>query len=382
MLYSPPPIPLPRPLHSERYIYILFHETCFFTLRFGGCAGAASQWMAPAEVKLDVELPVDTFWELQELAAFARFTAFNANQVYEVLEESEAPDENGETVVSRVTRLTAINNPVPKSFRSMLGSDEFSYKRTDRWYKGKWDAAHKLTFTVEPPVFPDKIKIEGASWAEAATDATGRVFFTVSVRASIFGIGGRIESEVQGKTANGLNSIPRQILEFAALRKQQPEAFDSAAHIPKGMGSAIARKTYADLARAAFWRRRLRWARGARGALDDGTVLLALAQAVRDAGVAEGLASEDSGGGGLGCFSCAACPCGRSDTKLDHASAPAPAPAPAAPAPAPAPPAPAWVRRLSVAVGTALQALGTRLSAVGAQMRSGASGVRQESASV
>ena len=88
--------------------------------------------MAPVEKVYDIDLPVDEYWQLQLLPAWTRYTAFCANQVFELLSESEEPpDANGDVTCVRVTRLTAIENPVPSAFRGMLGSDTFSFKRTD-----------------------------------------------------------------------------------------------------------------------------------------------------------------------------------------------------------------------------------------------------------
>ena len=281
--------------------------------------------MAPVSKSYDIDfLSADQYWDLACLASWSRYTAFMANQIFDVLSETEAVDPaTGGVVVTRVTRVTAIENPIPTSFRGMLGSDTFSYTRTDTFHRDAWDEQHKNTFGVEPPAFPDKITISGAQWLEATKNGC-RACFTIDVSARVFGLRTTIEQGVTSATAKGLDDAydpaTSQMRAFAALRKVHPTAFDSASDLPEGIGNPETRRVYLGLAVAATnWPLRLRWLRLRaqatkdwrqhrwrfwrrwRRSSDRAAIMHVLARAVRETGRADAVAD---GGGGGGCCGC------------------------------------------------------------------------------
>lgn len=75
-----------------------------------------------------VKLPVMAYWTLTLDEEWQNYCAELEKNDREVIEQSEAPDVNGDIVCTRTTRLTARENPIPKSIRAITGvGDTLSY---------------------------------------------------------------------------------------------------------------------------------------------------------------------------------------------------------------------------------------------------------------
>ncbi len=124
-------------------------------------------------------------------------------------------------VITRVSKVTAEVNPIPSSFRGMLGCKEgFSFEITEKWRRDKCDAANPMTFVTKPAVMPSKIDVKGSQWVEPRSDGKGSdLKFQLSVKVKIMGVGGTIAKGISDGTMAAYVALPERALEFAALQK-------------------------------------------------------------------------------------------------------------------------------------------------------------------
>ena len=132
-------------------------------------------------------LSAEEFWWLRMDVGFDLYMANARDGGCEVLELNEGTEK-----VERVTLLTYQENPIPPSLRGMLGATEFSFKVKAHWHKHKYDAEHGMTFTSEPPVFADRIKVGGRQWLEVVGPRQCRIQQQTNVSVKIFGVGGQV----------------------------------------------------------------------------------------------------------------------------------------------------------------------------------------------
>ena len=121
------------------------------------------------------------YWALRDDNAFEAYVAECDGNRHSVL----SLDEDADGLITRVSKVTALKNPIPSSFRSMLGcGDEFSFKITESWRREAHDAATPMRFTTEPAVLPSKIAVHGAQWVESRPDgkAGSLLKFQLSVK--------------------------------------------------------------------------------------------------------------------------------------------------------------------------------------------------------
>ena len=139
-------------------------------------------------------LAAEDFWALRMDVGFDLYMADARAGGCEVIELNE----NALGEVHRTTLLTYQENPIPPSLRGMFGAETFSFKVKARWYKNNFDADHGMTFTSEPPVFADRIKVGGRQWIEPISDCQCRIRQETEVSVKIFGVGGQVEQVCSG----------------------------------------------------------------------------------------------------------------------------------------------------------------------------------------
>eukprot|EP00966_Prymnesium_polylepis_P331450 7387010-Prymnesium_polylepis.1 len=108
---------------------------------------------APARQSVRVEgLSAMEYWKLQQRDSFKRYmAAFDGNDCV-TLSERRASDENGDAIVTRVTKYFALHNPVPANIRKIVGmGNEFFFTTTDTFWPDRTGVDHKCSFTTEPP---------------------------------------------------------------------------------------------------------------------------------------------------------------------------------------------------------------------------------------
>ena len=147
----------------------------------------------------------------------------------EVLSQSE---EDG--VITRVTSMTPVTNPVPYSLRSMLGcKDGFTFKITEQWRRDRHDEAGAMTFVTEPPVMRDRICVSGKQWVEAH-GAGCRLFFELHVTCRVKGVGRMVSKGIVDGSLASYAQLPTLAIEYAALRRaasDAAEAYDRASRL-------------------------------------------------------------------------------------------------------------------------------------------------------
>jgi hypothetical protein len=164
------------------------------------------------------QLAPSVYWSLTIDEDWQAHCAEMENNVRELISMTEESDENGDIICTRVSRCTAQENPIPKSLRSMAGSDTLSYEITERWWKNRWDEGHKSVFSTVPSVLPDRIKISGCSWAEERSSTESALFSETHVKVSIFGLGDRIARGIEQGAAKAFANVPSRAEAFVAAR--------------------------------------------------------------------------------------------------------------------------------------------------------------------
>mmetsp|Transcript_13385 Transcript_13385/g.30278 ORF Transcript_13385/g.30278 Transcript_13385/m.30278 type:complete len:485 (-) Transcript_13385:455-1909(-) len=166
------------------------------------------------------------YWRLREHDGngFDRFRAAADRNCHEVLSMQE---EDG--YIKRVSRVTACDNPIPCAMRKMLNvGDKFSFKITEHWWRDKYDAAHPLTMVTEPAVMAERIVVTGREWVEPTSATTCNLWFQLTVKVKIVGVGGAIAKGISDGTLGGYAAIPKHALAYLH-RVREIEASGAAA---------------------------------------------------------------------------------------------------------------------------------------------------------
>ena len=137
--------------------------------------------------------------------------------------------------ITRVSKVTAIKNPVPSTIRRMLSmGPDFSFRITEQWWRGQHDVEHPLSMVTESPILPDTILVSGSEWLEpAAAGQSGcTICFLLRAQVRVAAVGGTIARGVLDGALKGYANVPRLALEYvemqrmkaAAVAPSQPEA--------------------------------------------------------------------------------------------------------------------------------------------------------------
>jgi hypothetical protein len=167
--------------------------------------------MAPQRVSHDCRLTPEAVWAMRDDHGFDVHCATADKNVHEVLSLVEA----GDGTITRRSRITALENPIPPAFRNMLGvGEQFSFEITEVWRRDKYDESSPMRFTTTPAVMADKVDVRGAQWVEAHGGGS-TLFFELDVNVSIFGVGGAVAKGIQEGTVAAYASLPRRLAEYA-----------------------------------------------------------------------------------------------------------------------------------------------------------------------
>lgn len=128
----------------------------------------------------------------------------------------------GKSYVTRVSKITARQNPVPVAIRRIGGlGDEFFFVITESFWPETTDREHRLTFSTEPPVLANRISVTGSHWAEDKGDGTCTLNWELHISARIVGVGQTIAKGIQTGTVEAYSKVPGRVMDYLdAVAKQ------------------------------------------------------------------------------------------------------------------------------------------------------------------
>ena len=103
-------------------------------------------------------------------------------------------EDRGDTVYREVKQVPV--RELPKILLKALGAAQLEYVEKGTYHKAK----RLVEIEVVPSVKPDRINVKGRFWIEPVSPGRCRRIFELSVKASIFGIGGAIEKQIAEET--------------------------------------------------------------------------------------------------------------------------------------------------------------------------------------
>lgn len=153
---------------------------------------------------------IDTFWTkvFFELDYNRGLYAALKYKVWEQLERRDEPD----GTIHRRARLEP-SFDVPALLKKVIG-DGVSYVETGR-YDPK---SRRWAFEIVPSKMPDRVKTTGEYWVDARGAKEVERSCAVSIDASIFGIGGALESYLEKTTRESYEVAARFTREWLAAR--------------------------------------------------------------------------------------------------------------------------------------------------------------------
>lgn len=161
------------------------------------------------------------YWALRDDDGFDQFTAKADGNTHEVV--SRVTDEDG--FVTRVSKVTALKNPIPKALRKTLGCvDGFAFQITERWWPGACGASTPMIFSTQPAVLPDRISVTGKQWVETTGHSSCRLYFELSVSCRITGVGGAVARGIESGTLAAYASLPERALHYSGLGQQPSDS--------------------------------------------------------------------------------------------------------------------------------------------------------------
>jgi hypothetical protein len=168
------------------------------------------------EVSVPCQCSPETYWSLRNDHAFDNFTSGLDGNLHRVVCCSE--DDDG--LITRVSKVSAIKNPIPPALRGLLGcKDGFSFLITDRWKRNEFGKDCPLTFTTQPAVLADRISVTGTQWVVPEPDGLCRLFFQLSVSVRIKGIGRTVRKGIEEGTIKAYRELPERARQYLALRE-------------------------------------------------------------------------------------------------------------------------------------------------------------------
>ena len=173
----------------------------------------------------DCALTPAAYWALRDDIRYCQYVASAGDPPTTSLELS-CTEADG--VVTRISAITAVKNPIPYALRGMLGCKQgFTFKITETWQRGAWDADRSMTFSTEPPVMADRISVYGAQWVEALPGGGSRLWFDLTVDCAVKGVGAAVARGIADGSLNAYSQLPARALEYATLRRAATEATEA-----------------------------------------------------------------------------------------------------------------------------------------------------------
>eukprot|EP00966_Prymnesium_polylepis_P147308 3402726-Prymnesium_polylepis.1 len=106
-------------------------------------------------------------------------------------------------MIDRDIKLTFKSNPVPKQLRNMLKDPDFAFNVTSCWHKTLYDEGHPYIYSIQLPVFSDRISVNGKQWAEPISPTS--CMLCVRVQLSVTRLPG-ISTQVAKGIESGMQS--------------------------------------------------------------------------------------------------------------------------------------------------------------------------------
>ena len=142
---------------------------------------AAAKKQSGNTLKHSCTMAAGDFWRLRDNASFEAFAASKGGNVHEILSYTERKVD-GLTHVTRVSRVRATSNPVPKALRGMLGcGDDFGFEQTETYVRERCDRDHPLIMRAKPAILADRITVTGTQWVESTGDTSCDLCFELQV---------------------------------------------------------------------------------------------------------------------------------------------------------------------------------------------------------
>ena len=150
----------------------------------------------------------DTFWSRVFFAAEYNQGLYAALK-YRVWEELEKTTDAAGKVRRRAKMEPGFD--APAILKKLIG-DGISYVEDGTWdpKTGKW------TYSIVPSKMPDKVKTHGEYWLEPRGDKQLERICTVNIDASIFGVGGALESYLEKTTRESYEVAARFTRDYLA----------------------------------------------------------------------------------------------------------------------------------------------------------------------
>jgi len=174
----------------------------------------------PRQIRARVKLPLaaSEYWELRD-GRFADFWAETDGARYELLTRESDFDEQGREWKSRTSSTTFSENPVPRSLRYLLKTDEFSMVTRSRWCTGAWSKECASTYTTTVPAAGNRIVIQGTHWLEE--DASGCCYACYNSEVVVrigMGLGAYLEKVVEANAIITYDSLPPVVSKWVELQ--------------------------------------------------------------------------------------------------------------------------------------------------------------------
>ena len=173
-------------------------------------------------VEYDCALAPEVYWALRDDNGYDKYV--NATNVPRTSSEVISFTEDADGTVTRIAKVTALKNPIPYPVRGMLKCrDGFAFTIRETWRRDVYGAEHPCSFTTTPPVFPDRINVNGKQWVEPRGKGC-RLFFEITCECTISGIGTQLANGIRDGSLTAYEQLPARALEYVTLRKASMEA--------------------------------------------------------------------------------------------------------------------------------------------------------------
>jgi len=162
-----------------------------------------------------IDMAAEDYHALRMDQNFDAFCATQTRSTFSLQSRSSSHEEQkGHTIEHMECLLAYEENPIPVAFHKMLGTKDFAFKYQSRWDREKFDEAHPCTFSSEPPVFKDRIKIHGRAWIMPVGPQACDVWYHETIIVKVMGIGGAIETAVEKTMRESLKSLNASALAY------------------------------------------------------------------------------------------------------------------------------------------------------------------------
>ncbi len=167
---------------------------------------------------------VETFWALLSDNEFLNFLADEDKQIRTVISSEQHLDEQGHSLRDRTYKLTALVNPVPQSFRSWLGGDEFAFIIHETMWPDVVDRDHPRKLVTELPALGKRLNVTALQWAVPQGDDACLICFCLEVEVKIMGIGGTVRKGIIKDVKKNYAEVPNKVMKFLEKRRAATEA--------------------------------------------------------------------------------------------------------------------------------------------------------------